>query len=248
MKKNKLIIFILIVCLAPIFPVLYAQAGTRVWGPVKFVRGTGAPTTQFANFTTNPKGEFWITIDNGGSVQKPGAEPGIVEPVNLVSSAVVMLNNTAIATPNNFNQQATFIQKDISLQAQNTISVELAGAPGGYITLQIWRKSEENLNGDINNATGDVWAENFKDSIALWWVPEDKADQYVIYRAYSKDGPWTELFHFPKEWPLPAMNGTSEAATTDLYYRIEALDSNGDVIKRYAPLCVPKYKTVEDGQ
>ncbi len=235
MKKNKLIIFILVVCLAPIFPVLYAHAGTRVWGPVKFVRGTGAPTTQFANFTTNPKGEFWIRIANGGDTKN-------------VSSAVVMLNNTTIAGPNNFNQQVPFITKDVTLQAQNTISVELAGAPGSEIALSIFRKSQSNLNSTVFNASGDLWGWNIRHEIILWWEPIDNAAQYVIYKAYSKDGPWTELDSMGQGQPHSDEDITSDAATRDVYYKIDALDTNGYVIKRYEPLCVPKYRTLDKVQ
>ncbi len=235
MKKNKLIIFILVACIAPIFPVLYAHAGTRVWGPVKFVRGTGAPVTQFANFTTNPKGEFWIRIANGGDTQN-------------VSSAVVMLNDTTIATPNNFNQQVPFITKDVTLQAQNTISVKLAGAPGSYLELSIFRKSEENLNPGVSNAAGDIIATNEKSFILFMWEEDDKASQYVIYKGYSQDGPWTEFERSYKGEPTKDTDFTSDAATRDVYYEINALDDYGDVIRHYAPIRVPKYRTLEEVQ
>ncbi len=250
MKKNKLIIFILVVCLAPIFPVLYAHAGTRVWGPQKFVRGKGAPVTQFANFTTNPKGEFWIDIANGGGVQKPGAEPGIMEPVGRVSSAFVMLNNTSIAGPSDFNQKSLGVQKDISLKAQNKIAVTLDGAPGSYITIQIMRKTEENLNSGFHNTADDLSASHmFRTEIDLMWDPYDKAAQYILYRAYSQDGPWTELGSLYKGEPTnDIVDITPDAATRDLYYKVDALDDNGHVIKHYEPVYVPKYRTLEDVQ
>lgn len=247
MKNFKMITVALVVCLSAFFP-LSANAGTTVWGPQKFVRGEGKPVTQFANFTTSPKGEFWIDITNGGSVQKPGAQPGIVEPVGRVSSAVVMLNNTTIARPDNFNQQVSLFTRDVSLNAQNTISVELTGVPGSYITLEIFRKSEENLNSGVSNATGDILASNMRDQIVLWWEPEDKASVYVIYKAYSQDGPWTELDRFNQGEPYNDVDITSDAATRDMYYKIDALDANGDVIKHYEPVRVPKYRTVEDAQ
>ena len=65
---------------------------------------------------------------------------------------------------------------------------------------------------------------------------------------YSKDGPWTEFGRSYKGEPADEVDETPEAATTNLYYKIDALDDNGNVIRRYAPLCVPKYRTLEEAQ
>ncbi len=246
--KKGMMTFVLAACLSAFLPIT-AHAGTTVWGPQKFVRGEGAPVEQFANFTTsNPKGEFWINIGNGGGVQKPGAQPGVMEPVGQVSSAVVMLNDTTIATQNDFNQKSLGVTKDVSLEAQNTIAVMLDGAPGSYITIEIFRKSEENLNSGFLNAAADLSAVNMRREVLLAWGPVDKAAQYVIYKAYSKDGPWTVLGLSDQNSPYNAVDVSPDAATRDEYYKIDALDANNHVIKHYEPIYVPKYRTLEDEQ
>jgi len=61
---------------------LEAWAGPLVWGPKKYVRGTGAPVPVTETFAIEkPKGKFWLQVSNGGSVRKPGEKP-FREPVN----------------------------------------------------------------------------------------------------------------------------------------------------------------------
>jgi len=66
--------------------------------------------------------------------------------------------------------------------------------------------------------------------------------EYVIYRSYSIDGHWMELGRVPL---TTAVDITPEAEIRDLCYKIEALDSGGKVIRRYEPICIPKWQTEE---
>ena len=46
--------------------------------------------------------------------------------------------------------------------------------------------------------------------------------------------------------PTNAVDGEpEEVQTKDLCYKIEALDSNGRVIRQYEPICVPKWQKEE---
>ena len=95
--------------------------------PEDFVRATGAPVTLTRTFSVlDPTTTFTIVIQNGGSNNKFGR----------VSSAVVTLNGNEIVGPSEFNQQVATIQKPVTLQATNTFTVELRGAPGGGFTLE----------------------------------------------------------------------------------------------------------------
>jgi len=86
-----------------------------------------------------------------------------------------------------------------------------------------------------------------EDMIGLCWSREQNATEYVIYKAYSIDGTWSEWTRITvlPEVRTSAVDGTPEAKTRDLCYKIEALDSNGKVIRRYEPICVPKWQTEE---
>ena len=140
-----------------------------------------------------------------------------MEPVNQASSAYIKLNGVQVVGPNDLNQNVYGVDKDITLQANNTIEVEVRGKPESYITVEI-RKAE--LNMGVDNAKGDLSGENMKDQIVLWWEGEENAEEDVFYRAYSKDGPWIEWFRSFKDEPMNAVDGTpEEVQTMDLCYK-----------------------------
>ena len=241
MSKGKTLFVCLFIFLFACFS-LEAWAGGLVWGPKKYTRDTGKPVPVVENFTVEkPKGKFWLHVENGGSVRKPGEKP-FREPVNQASSAYIKLNGVQVAGPDDFNQNVYGFTKDITLQANNTIEVEVRGIPGSYITVEI-RKAE--LNVGVDNAKGDLRGLNMQDQIGLWWSREEDASEYVIYKAYSIDGPWTEWYRGYAGEPMNEVDITPEAETRDLCYKIEALNSNGKVIRRYEPICVPKWQTEE---
>jgi len=144
-----------------------------------------------------------------------------------------------VVSPQDLNQNIYNISKDITLEANNTIEVEVRGKPGSYITVEI-RKAELNMN--VENTKGDLTGLNMEDQIGLWWVPEESASVYVFYKAYSLNGPWAEWERSLATQPKNTVDITPEAQTQDLCYKIEALDSTGKVIRRYEPICVPKWQ------
>ncbi|MFA4917115.1 MAG: hypothetical protein WC560_10650 [Syntrophales bacterium] len=220
-----------------------AWAGPLVWGPQKCIRDTGPPVPITETFTIEkPMGKFWLQVGNGGHIKRPDIKPGAVEPVNQASSAYIKLNGVEVVGPDDLNQNIYGFTKDITLQANNTIEVEVRGKPESYITVEI-RKAESNVT--VGNKNYDLRSLNMKDQIVLWWSSEERASRYVIYKAYSIDGPWTEWGSGYAGEPMNEVDITSEAETRDLCYKIEALDSSGKVIRRYEPICVPKWQTEE---
>ncbi len=227
-------LFMFLICFS-----LEAWAGPLVWGPKKYVRETGAPVTVTETFAIEkPTGKFYLYIENGGSVRKPGEKP-FREPVNQASSAYIKLNGIEVVSPQDLNQNVYNISKDITLQANNTIEVEVRGKPESYITVEI-RKT--NLNETVSNEAVDLSGGNMKDQVHLTWGYAEGAIDYVIYKAYSVDGPWIKLGNVPL---TNAVDITPEAQTKDLCYKIEALDSKGKVIRVYEPICVPKWQKEE---
>ena len=100
----------------------YSQAGTFVvYGPVRFIRGSGVPAPQRAWFTT--------------------LDPTIIYTLRVssteVSNAVITLNGVVVAGPSDFNSKHTLIVKPIRLQQLNVLTIELKGQPGESLSVQI---------------------------------------------------------------------------------------------------------------
>src|SRR6266567_3960399 len=120
--------FVLLVLLS--VAALLVCAGTFTgFGPKNYTRGTGAPVTVTDTFTVfNPATQYTLKAFNGG-LQNSQTE--------LVSSSVVTLNGVQVLGPSDFNQNVTEIDVPVTLQASNTISVQVRGQPGGVLTILI---------------------------------------------------------------------------------------------------------------
>lgn len=205
-------------------------AGALVFGPQTFIKGPGGPETFQVTFPVDdPRGTFWLQVFNGANGE------------NLVKNGRIRLNGVEVAEASDF-REATRLQfhftKDVTLQAVNVLEVELRGKEGNLITIEI-RRAKPNMT--VSNARGDLSGQNLGDSVGLWWGFEPGASTYVIFKATSIDGPWMELDRFTAEDPKNAVDFTQDARLKDLCYKIEALDASGHVIRRYGPICVPKF-------
>jgi len=216
-----------------LFPTL-GWAGALVFEPRTFTKGPGGPETFQVTFSVaDPQGTFWLVVFNGTDGEK------------LVKSGLIRLNGVEVARPKDFHE-ATRLQfhftKDVSLQAVSVLEVELRGKEGNLITIEI-RRAEPNPT--ISNRAADLSGRNAGDGIDLWWAPDEKATEYIVFRALSIDGPWEELGRLPGHRPN-GFDFTPDARVRDLCYRVEAVDASGRVIHRYEPICVPKF--VEEQQ
>lgn len=100
---------------------------TPVFGPKTYTRTTGKPRPVVDTFAVaNPAGDFTLIVRNG---KEDGTQ--------RVTSAVILLNGQLIVGPQEFNPKVAVIRKAVSLQAQNTLSVEVRGKPGSLITVSI---------------------------------------------------------------------------------------------------------------
>ncbi|MBC2704551.1 hypothetical protein [Desulfobacula sp.] len=91
-----------------------------------FERGTGAPIFETADFPAD--------IGTGVLKVYNSAENDDYE---SVSSSKIMLNGADVLSPENFNQEVEYIEIEILLDKENSISVELNGKPGGAIRVEI---------------------------------------------------------------------------------------------------------------
>ena len=99
---------------------------TLAFGPRQYTRMTGAPQTFTETFSRCGSQTCQIVVVNGG--------PDIPK---RISSAAIFLNGQQIIGPNDFNQQVQTIVRPVTLTDQNELTVRLASAPGGSITVRI---------------------------------------------------------------------------------------------------------------
>ncbi len=100
-----------------------------VYGPESFIRNTGKPVIVTHTFTVlTSNNACTLKIYNGG-MEDSGFK--------RVSSAVISLNGVQVVEPNEFNQNVELIEKPVTLSAENQLSVEVRGKPGGAITVVI---------------------------------------------------------------------------------------------------------------
>ena len=99
------------------------------FGPKQYTRNKGKPVTETDTFICPPGytgSGFTLHLINGDSLGN-----------NRVSSAVLKVNDIEVIGPSAFNQKTAVIERNLSLNTTNTISVELRGKPGGFIILTL---------------------------------------------------------------------------------------------------------------
>ena len=121
---------ILITCLVLLSLNVYA-ASYHLLPLVGFTRSSGQPVVETINFAAlDTASSYTFNIYNGGLEDHPVTG-------ELVSSAVVTLNGIEVFDQSEFSQNVTFLTKQVTIQANNQLDVELHGKPGGVITLEI---------------------------------------------------------------------------------------------------------------
>ncbi len=208
-----------------------AWAGPLVFRPPSFVRQAGPPRTEVVAFEiASPSGTYMLHVQSGDD-----------QGAHVVTSAVIRLNGVTVATPNDFKPDVFGFWRDVTLVERNELEVEVRGAPDSILTVEI---REANPNPGVTNARGDLDGQNMRHQIVLWWSRDPRAEEYVVLRSHSADGPWEEAFRHDAATAGEsgaAVDTTPEAQTTQLCYRMEVL-AGGHVVRRYEPICVPAYK------
>jgi FG-GAP-like repeat len=96
-----------------------------------FLRQTGPPQTTTETFAVDTPGANWVlTISNGLAPS----------PLGPATSADVYLNGVLVVGPSSFNPNVKVITVPVTLQATNTISVTLRGAPNTGFTIAIGKQ------------------------------------------------------------------------------------------------------------
>src|SRR5262249_36501418 len=89
-------------------------------------RTVGAPNLHRVSFETcDTAGSYRLIVENG------------VDGSRRVSSGRVLLNGAAVVTESDLNQQVASVIRPVTLAANNTVEIRLAGGPGGRFRLTV---------------------------------------------------------------------------------------------------------------
>jgi hypothetical protein len=118
---GKMLLFISIVCSFGASLEGQSASNSVVLFGKTYSRLTGKPITVTDSFSllSSIKGRFKLTVVNGGSAM-----------ATRVSSARILLNGIEVVGPSDFSQDVATVERDITVQGNNTLSVELRSSPG----------------------------------------------------------------------------------------------------------------------
>ena len=111
-----------------LIPQLVTAGEYTIYGPSVYLRESGQPVSVVNSFTAPVNSTITVKINNGG------LQDGDYE---LVSSSVILFNGVEILAPNELNQNVAYVEKTITAQATNELSVEVRGAPGGALVIEV---------------------------------------------------------------------------------------------------------------
>ena len=125
---SKIFPFLLVAAvLTIILPTFSHAVDNPVFGPKTYQRTTGNPNIYSDMVEAcNTGAVYSLVVENGDG----GA--------NRVSSASIALNGAEIVKENDFSQAVERIEKQITLQSENSLNVRLSSGPGGFIKISIY--------------------------------------------------------------------------------------------------------------
>lgn len=125
----KAIIYVVVALLlgGPVFLSNTMAADVSVFGPHLAERGKGKSVSETHSFVVfNPVDKFKLKIKNGDNDGK-----------NRVSSLSLLINGIKAASQDELNQKVDMVEKSISLQEQNQLTVKINGFPGSFVEISI---------------------------------------------------------------------------------------------------------------
>ena len=108
-------------------------AQETVFGPVVYTRSADRPDLFTASFTARA-GQGILRVTTGDQLGSPPA-----------TSAIVIVNGATVLSPREFDGGAADIELEFPLASDNTLRVELRGAPGSQLRIEIAQAFEEDV-------------------------------------------------------------------------------------------------------
>ena len=107
----------------------FVKSSSPVAWYAEFLRDKGTPNTFSQTvMVKQPSASWQLRVANGGDKGK-----------NAVTAGTVTLNGQVVVAPDDLKWKSQKFTIPVTLKAENTIEVELAGAPGSRIAMQIVR-------------------------------------------------------------------------------------------------------------
>ena len=137
-----------------------------IYGPKKFQRDKAKPEISNNYFNVaNQSLIYKLIIFNGDGIKS-----------DMVTSAIIAINNIPIFSQNDFNRNTIYLEKDVKLLSKNTISVKINGKPNSYISLKITAiLNDESV---LVNSQGGEFA--FSNGIILNIPPDAVENETII--------------------------------------------------------------------
>jgi hypothetical protein len=127
-KSYLLFVFLSILFFSIILPIYGDTGDGIVFGPQQYTRGTGKPVPNTTVFTSANTGSGFIMKIHNGDINGN----------YRVSSGTITLNGELVVTNDDFSQQVEWIEKEVSLESVNELSVTLTSLPGSFLTITIY--------------------------------------------------------------------------------------------------------------
>lgn len=234
LKRYRAIRYLVNIGIVLLFISGISWAGGVVFEETKVVIEAGHQVEREFQFSVpGAKGKYWLYVFNGD------------EKGNEVNSGEVWLNGEKVVSPKDLHKKVSRVLKDIKLFENNTLRVKIRGDTGSFVEVSIYKAE---LNVPVCNKRCDLEGVNYglPYGIMLYWEREARSSEYIFYRAFSIDGPWEKIFTIPSIYQSgPAIDTYHLSAERELCYTVEAVDERGRVIRRYEPVCIPRYQTEE---
>ncbi len=105
-----------------------AYSDQMIFGPKTYARAGGPPQVVTDNFSAAPGSQYKLVLTNNGLADS--AEESAAD-------SFVYLNGESVVGTQNFSQGTQTLEVPVTLQADNTLEVEVRGAEGGHVSIQI---------------------------------------------------------------------------------------------------------------
>ena len=183
-----------------------------VFGPNQYTTTQGG-TDVFTDTFSAVAGEALLIVKNGDYTGNHRVEDG-------VSSARIYLNGAEIFAPSDFNQNVYLLETAINVGDSNSISIELNGTSGRYITVEITEQVPE----PTVTVNADPDAVYIAEPSTLTWNSSD-ADTCVIDQGVGDVPVNGSIEVFPAETTTYTITATGLGGTASAQVTVTLLNS-----------------------